>query len=355
MPPYINSVILAGFGGLLPTTAQLAASYAAQPEQPLPHWHILFAIALFFAIGAVLSIAFNKEADLGKAIVIGISAPAIITNILVGASSGASRPPQPVPPIVGEISHVRTNWLPTFMSSAMAQQSPQSEPLADTNATPEYKSIVLTTAYSGQVQPENGILNIIAIEKDGATKSIGAFGLSQFVVLPVPSGSEKLLIQAGNFSRQLELWPGGRGPPSFAVNVRLVGKPSGVGDFLWALGGGRKTIAVSADITTLPLSSYATPTATNAGATTCNDENKLSSLSGERSATINFANDTAAVRQIFWINYSGQRVPYQTLQPGQQYTQPTYITHPWVITDADGICKAAIVAQQASADFQIRN
>ena len=63
----INSVILAGFGGVLPTTAQLAASLAAQPDQPLPHWHILFALALFFGIGAVLSIAFNKNGDLAQA------------------------------------------------------------------------------------------------------------------------------------------------------------------------------------------------------------------------------------------------------------------------------------------------
>ena len=56
-------------------------------HQPLPHWHILFSVALFFGIGAVLSIAFNKNGDLAQAIVIGISAPAIITNIINGASS----------------------------------------------------------------------------------------------------------------------------------------------------------------------------------------------------------------------------------------------------------------------------
>lgn len=72
---------------MLPTTAKLAASLAAQPDQPLPHWHILFSFALFFGIGAVLSIAFNKNGDLAQAIVIGISAPAIITNIINGASS----------------------------------------------------------------------------------------------------------------------------------------------------------------------------------------------------------------------------------------------------------------------------
>lgn len=354
MLAYINSIILAGFGGMLPTTAQLAASYAAVPEQPLPHWHFLLAVALFFCIGAVLSIAFNKEADLGKAIVIGISAPAIITNIINGATSGLSKAPQPVPQRVGQLSHDGKSWLPAFVSSAFAQQNPSSGSLADN--TSGRKSIVLTTAYAGQGRPENGVVTITAIAKDGSTKPLGAFGLSQFVVLPVPGDAEKLRIQAGSsFSRELVLWPQSEGPPSFAVNVRLIGKTSGAGDVLWALGAERKTSAVDADITTIPLSSYAAPTVTDAGATTCDDEKKLTSLSGERPAKITFTNDTAAPRTVSWINYSCQRVLYQILQPGQHYTQPTYITHPWVVTDNEGVCKNAIVAQQPDTDFQIRN
>jgi hypothetical protein len=355
MSAYINSIIFAGFGGLLPTSAQLAASFAAQPEQPLPHWHILLAIALFFCIGAVLSIAFNKEADLGKAIVIGISAPAIITNILNGATSGASKAPQPVPPrVIGELSHDGKAWLPVFVSSAFAQPGPQSGPLSDN--TSGRKSIVLATAYAGQGRLENGVLTITAIGKDGSTKLLGAFGLSQFVVLPVPDDTEKLRIQAGNnFTRELVFWPNGEGPPSFAVNVRLIGKTSGTGDVFWALGAERRSVAVDADITTIPLSSYATPTVTDSGTTTCNDEKKLASLSGERTARITFTNDTTAARNISWIDYSGRRVLYKILQPGQHYTQPTYITHPWVVTDKDNACKAAIVAQQPDTDFQIRD
>ncbi len=356
MSAHVNSAIFAGFGGLLPTTAQLAASYAAQPDQPLPHWHILFAIALFFCIGAVLSVAFNKEADFGKAIVIGISAPAIITNIINGAASGALRAPQPVPPkVVGQLSHEGKSWVPAFVSSAFAQQTPQSGSLVADN-TSGRKSIILAITYAGQGRPENGVLTITAIGKDGSTTPLGTFGLSQFAALPVPSETEKLLIQAGNsFSRELVLWPRGEGPPSFAVNVRLIGKTTGTGDVFWALGAERKTVAVDADITTIPLLSYAPPTVTDAGATICNDEKKLISLSGERPAKITFTNDTAAVRNIFWISYSGQRLLYQTLQPGQHYTQPTFITHTWVVTDNEGVCKAVIVAQQSDTDFQIRS
>jgi hypothetical protein len=116
-----------------------------------------------------------------------------------------------------------------------------------------------------------------------------------------------------------------------------------------------ETATVDADISTIPLLSYAPPTVTDAGTTTCNDEKKLSSLSGERPANITFTNNSAAPRNVYWIGYSGQRVLYQTLKPGQHYIQPTFITHPWVVTDIDGVYKAAIVAQQSNTDFQIRS
>ncbi len=347
----VGAVVLAGFGGLLPTTAQLAASFAAQPDQPLPHWHILFAIALFFGIGAILNFAFNKEADLGKAIVIGISAPAIITNIINGASGGA-KAPQPVPPRVSELRIDGKSWL---IPSAFAQQSPQPAPSA-TDGSLGHKSIVLSIGYAGQGRPENSIVTVTAVRKDGSATLLGGFAIGQFAVLPVPNDAVKLVLRSGDsLSRELMLWPGGEGPPSFAVNVRLIARTSGKGDVLWALGADRKTVAIDADITTVPLSAYAAPTVADSGATKCNDERNLTSLPGDRAAQITFTNDAPAARDVYWINYSGQRVFYITLQPGQHYTQPTYITHPWVITDNSGACKAAIVAQQPTIDFEIRN
>lgn len=353
--PNIHSVILAGFGGLLPTTAQLAASFAAQPEQPLPHWHILFAIALFFGIGAVLSIAFNKESDLGKAVVIGISAPAIITNIINGATSGGGKPPQPVPPkVTGEASpSTKLSW-PTFVTSTFAQSAQPGG--AATDAASGKKSIVLSINYAGQGRPENGAVAITAVGKDGSKTSLGVFNLSQFIVVPVPANAERLVMKAGDsLSKELTLWPGGEGPPSFAINVRLLGKTSGPGDVLWALGSDRKAFAADAEITKIPLSGYVAPSGKDTGATTCSDEKTLTSLPGDRTAQIAFSNDSDAVRDIYWLNYSGQRVFYLALKPGQRYVQPTYITHPWVITDSGGACKALIVTQQPSIDFKIRD
>jgi hypothetical protein len=52
--------------------------------------------------------------------------------------------------------------------------------------------------------------------------------------------------------------------------------------------------------------------------------------------SIVFLNDASEPRSVYWLSYTGQRVLYQVLQPGQSYTQPTYLSHPWLITDANG-------------------
>ena len=72
----------------------------------------------------------------------------------------------------------------------------------------------------------------------------------------------------------------------------------------------------------------------------CNHESTLHSLSGLDPATISFSNSTDSARNVYWLNYSGKRVFYQTLAPGGSCRIGTYLTHPWVITDANSACVA---------------
>ena len=60
-----------------------------------------------------------------------------------------------------------------------------------------------------------------------------------------------------------------------------------------------------------------------------------------------FVNDTSQVVTVSWIDQDGSRVTYQTLRPGETYTQPTYVGHPWVVAAADG--QALAVFQPAPA------
>ncbi|EDY17573.1 conserved hypothetical protein [Chthoniobacter flavus Ellin428] len=51
---------------------------------------------------------------------------------------------------------------------------------------------------------------------------------------------------------------------------------------------------------------------------------------------ITFVNGSTQAIQVYWIDYNGNRVLYQTLAPGEEYGLNTYLHHPWVITDEEG-------------------
>jgi hypothetical protein len=77
----------------------------------------------------------------------------------------------------------------------------------------------------------------------------------------------------------------------------------------------------------------------------CSLEPTLRSIEGTVSTSIRFVNQTAGPVTAYWLDYEGQRVFYNTLPAGQNtlpagqsYDQQTYLTHPWVVTDATGAC-----------------
>ena len=60
------------------------------------------------------------------------------------------------------------------------------------------------------------------------------------------------------------------------------------------------------------------------------------SVNGGADTQINFENQTKSLIRLFWIDTSGQRHEYQSLKPGEQFEQPTYVGHVWVVTDQAG-------------------
>jgi von Hippel-Lindau disease tumor supressor len=60
----------------------------------------------------------------------------------------------------------------------------------------------------------------------------------------------------------------------------------------------------------------------------------LKSINSGLDTTITFVNRTSQPVKIHWLDYDGKRKPYETLPPGQQCDQPTYVGHPWLVTDA---------------------
>jgi uncharacterized protein (TIGR03067 family) len=53
-------------------------------------------------------------------------------------------------------------------------------------------------------------------------------------------------------------------------------------------------------------------------------------------APIAFQNDSAGIRKVYWIDKNGERQPYCELKPRENCGIGTYLSHPWVVTDADG-------------------
>ena len=71
------------------------------------------------------------------------------------------------------------------------------------------------------------------------------------------------------------------------------------------------------------------------------------SLVSDTSLHLVFANHTHGSVSIYWLDFNGDRVWYNTLAPGESYSQQTFVTHPWVIVDADGRCLDQLVATEA--------
>jgi len=79
----------------------------------------------------------------------------------------------------------------------------------------------------------------------------------------------------------------------------------------------------------------------------CLDMSSLRSATYHQVISLNFLNKTKASINIIWIDYDGLRKPYKTLAPNQSFTQSTYVSHPWLITDPSGKCLGAFVASES--------
>jgi VHL beta domain len=85
----------------------------------------------------------------------------------------------------------------------------------------------------------------------------------------------------------------------------------------------------------------------------CRGETQLRSVDGDVKTTVKFTNRSKSTRNIYWINYEGERVFYQKLRPGRSYTQQTYVTHPWVSTSNSGKCTGMYLPNHYPMSFTL--
>jgi VHL beta domain len=85
----------------------------------------------------------------------------------------------------------------------------------------------------------------------------------------------------------------------------------------------------------------------------CGSERQLRSIVGDTPTHVKFTNRSKSTRLIYWIDYDGSRVFYNTLKPNQTYTQQTYVTHPWVTTTRSGNCTGIHFPKRYTTHFSI--
>lgn len=82
----------------------------------------------------------------------------------------------------------------------------------------------------------------------------------------------------------------------------------------------------------------------------CAEELAMRSLNGDKSGFIKFTNTSQQPITIHWINREGKREPLPTgkwiLAPGTSFPMQTYLTHPFVVSDASGKCLGLYTAKQ---------
>ena len=72
----------------------------------------------------------------------------------------------------------------------------------------------------------------------------------------------------------------------------------------------------------------------------CAEEPSLKSATSSTPRTIRFVNASAAPKKVFWLDSSGERRLYATVEPQGTFVQPTFEGNSWLVTDARDQCTA---------------
>ncbi|ATQ69619.1 hypothetical protein Ms3S1_36160 [Methylosinus sp. 3S-1] len=82
----------------------------------------------------------------------------------------------------------------------------------------------------------------------------------------------------------------------------------------------------------------------------CPAPGSVRSANSSQPTVIQFANSTFRTLKIYWLDFNGQPKFYRELKHGQDYRQPTYMTHPWIAVDARGNCVDGVLKASRPGD-----
>jgi hypothetical protein len=83
----------------------------------------------------------------------------------------------------------------------------------------------------------------------------------------------------------------------------------------------------------------------------CAHEAELASHGSQDVAVMTIGNRSVQAIRIYWLGFSGTRRLYQTIAPGNQVVQSTFLGHNWLVTTEDGRCIGIFNAAPMSLAF----
>jgi len=93
------------------------------------------------------------------------------------------------------------------------------------------------------------------------------------------------------------------------------------------------------------------PCAELGAAQRCRHESDFSSRASQERTGMTIVNRSGRVLKLFWLDFSGARKLYHTVEPGDQVTQQTFLGHNWLVATAEGECVGIFNASPAAIAF----
>lgn len=227
----IEMCCMAGLGGMLPTLAKLAGTYVTEPWTPMPEPGLYFGLALFFVVGMIVYRGLREGRTTREAIIVGIAAPALITNILFGASEAQTS------------KNIQTVGFNMLVATAYAEEH-QTEMTPDTRIptgkrTVNIKILATPKMMTGVTSSD---IHVSAVQKDPTTGDVKWFSMGRVPVggwgkYSIPEDVESLRFTTKGTDSEIVL---PKGTPMAIIVVGVKAEITWWNDFLWAMGYKRK-------------------------------------------------------------------------------------------------------------------
>lgn len=220
--------LMAAIGGILPTACKLGATYVSHPETPLPSMGLFVGLLIFAVIGVVLCIAF-RQTELHRALIIGIAAPGLITNIVSGAAAATLSPD-------GEgVKAQSAIGLPIgFTENGIARPPTSSRGKGHFFLAEGPRQVRIDSLVTNDISIRGRIDVSVKVRGALQPRPVGSLPARGAISVNLPRNAKRLIFTAAGKRTEVAIPRG-----AFDVQLHVYAASSWKKDFRWALGGRR--------------------------------------------------------------------------------------------------------------------